>query len=79
MIIVKILTLTLIFYLVLNFSKLRRGIFSGRDLMLPFALGFAISIVDSFMRAAIAASVLAFVVLSTVCFGVLYFYAAAKK
>jgi hypothetical protein len=79
MIAVKVLSLTLIFYLILNYSKLRRGIFSGRDLMLPFALGFSISIVDSFMRAAIGASILVFVVLSAVCFGVLYFYNAAKR
>jgi hypothetical protein len=79
MLIFEILILTLIFYLVLNFSKLRKGIFEGRDLILPLSLGFAVSIVDNFIRTAFIASIFAFIVLFSVCFGVLYFIISPKK
>jgi hypothetical protein len=79
MLIFEILTLTLIFYLVLNFSKLRKGIFEGRDLILPFSLGFAVAIVDNFIRTAFIAAVFVFIALFSVCFGVLYFITSPKK
>ncbi len=75
----KILILTLVLFLILNFSKLRRGIFQWRDLILPFSLSFAASIVDTFIRTAFVISILAFILLFAVCFGILHFVAATKK
>jgi hypothetical protein len=79
MIFIEILVLTLIFYLVLNFSNLRQGIFDSRDLNLPLSLGFAVAIVDNFIRTAFIASIFAFIILFSVCFGVLYFITSPKK
>ncbi len=79
MFVLEILTLTLFFYLILNFSKLRRGIFSGRDLVFPFSLGIAVTIVDSFIKTAFIAAFFAFIVIFAVCFGVLYFITAPRK
>lgn len=75
----KILILTLVLFLIFNFSKLRQGIFKWRDLILPFSLSFAVSIVDTFIRAALVISVLAFILLFAVCFVLLYFVTAPKK
>jgi hypothetical protein len=79
MFVFEILTLTLFFYLILNFSKLRRGIFSGRDLVFPFSLAFAVTIVDSFIKSAFIAAFFAFIVIFAACFGVLYFITAPRK
>lgn len=79
MFIYKILGLTLILYLILNFSKLRQGFFSWRDFILPFSLSFAVSIVDTFLRVAFVTSLFAFIVLFAVCFGALYFISSPKK
>jgi len=75
----EILTLTLVFYLILNFSKLRKGIFSGRDLVFPFSLALAATIVDSFIKTAFIAAFFAFIVIFAACFGVLYFITAPRK
>jgi hypothetical protein len=75
----KVIVLTLVIYLVLNFSKLRRGQIAGRDLIAPFSLSLAASIVDSFIKAAFIIAFLAFIVIFAVCFGVLYFAASPRK
>lgn len=79
MFLLKVLVLTLILYLVLNLSKLRQGIVAGRDLILPFSLSLAVSIVDSFIRAAFIFALLAFIVIFAVCFGALHLVASPKK
>ncbi len=79
MFIYEILMLTVIIYLILNFSKVSRGIFKANDLILPFSLSFAVTIVDNFIRTAIAASFIAFIVLFAVCFGVLHYVTSLKK
>ncbi len=79
MFLLKILLLTLILYLVLNFAKLRQGHVVGRDLILPFSLSFAVTIVDSFIKVAFIIAFLAFIVIFMVCFGVLHLVASPKK
>jgi hypothetical protein len=79
MFVLEILTLTLFIYLILNFSKLRRGIFSGRDLVFPFSAALAGTIVDSFIKTAFIAALLAFIVIFAACFWVLYFITAPRK
>jgi hypothetical protein len=79
MYVLEILVLTLIFYLILNYSKIRQGIISGRDLVFPFSLAFAVIIVDSFLKTAFSIAFFAFVVIFAACFGVLYFITAPKK
>ncbi len=79
MFVLEILTLTLVIYLILNFSKLRKGIFSGRDLVFPFSLALAATIVDSFIKTAFIAAFFAFIVIFAACFGVLYFITAPRR
>jgi len=42
-------------------------------------LGFAITIVDSFIKTAFIVAFFAFIVIFAVCFGVLYFITAPRK
>jgi hypothetical protein len=79
MYILEILVLTLFFYLIWNFSKVRQRIFVGRDLVFPFSLAFAVTIVDSFIKAAFMFGFFIFLLLFAVCFGILYFLTAPKK
>ena len=79
MFVFEILSLTVFIYLILNFSKLRRGIFSGRDLVFPFSLAVAATVVDSFIKTAFIAAFFAFIVIFGACFWVLYFITAPRK
>jgi hypothetical protein len=79
MVFYNILFLTVIIYLILNFSKVCKGKFGIRDLILPFSLSFAVIIASDFLKTAIVASILAFVVLFAVCFGFLHYVASLKR
>ncbi len=75
----KILVLTLVLYLVLNFAKLKQGNFSAHDLILPFSLSLAVAIVDTLLKAAFVTSLFAFVALFVMCFGLLKLVTFYKK
>jgi hypothetical protein len=75
----EILTLTVFIYLIFNFSKLRKGIFLWRDLAFPFSLALAATIVDTFLKTAFIAALIAFIVIVAACYGVLYFITSPRK
>lgn len=71
MIFLKFVSYTIILYVILNFSKLRKKDFSFRDdsLILPVSLGLAITLVDSLLRVAFHYAAIFFVIIA----GISYF------
>jgi len=65
----------LIFYLVLNFSKIKqRKPFEVRSLIIPFSLSVALALVDSVLRVAFYYSFLLFILISGIVYGLLSFF-----
>ncbi|MFY9140286.1 MAG: hypothetical protein WBJ83_08860 [Thermacetogeniaceae bacterium] len=67
---VRLIILTAIFFLILNYSQLRSGNFKFQpgSLILPFSLSFALVIVDTFLRAAFFYALLIFIVVALLCY-----------
>ncbi len=67
---VRLIILTGIFFLILNYSQLRSGNFRFQpgSLVLPFSLSFALVIVDTFLRAAFFYALFIFIVVALLCY-----------
>ncbi|MGI6405103.1 MAG: hypothetical protein ACOX2E_01220 [Syntrophaceticus sp.] len=70
MFIIRIIVLTIIFFMVFNFSKVRSGKFEFnlQSLILPFSLSFALVLVDSFIRVAFFYAIIVFIVIASLCY-----------
>jgi hypothetical protein len=70
MLLLRLVILTVIFFLIFNFAQIRSGTFrfQPRSLVLPFSLSFALVIVDTFLRAAFFYALIVFVVIAILCY-----------
>ncbi len=75
---IRVVLFTVIFYIILNFSAIRRGAFKKGSLILPFSLGLAFTIIDSFMRFAFYYSLILFILISCISYGALTYIARRR-
>ncbi|MDD2555185.1 MAG: hypothetical protein PHN17_02410 [Syntrophaceticus sp.] len=62
--------MTIIFFLIFNFSRIRSGMFKFKAgfLILPFSLSFALVFVDIFARVAFFYAIILFIVIAALCY-----------
>lgn len=70
MFVIRIIILTIVFFLILNFSQIcsREFKFQARSLIFPFSLSFALVLVDSFLRVTFFYAFILFVVIASLCY-----------
>lgn len=77
----RILINTIILFLILNFSKIKQQkvFFNLRSFILPFSLGFAITFVDTILRVTFFYSVVIFILIASVLYGLLSFFTCTQR
>jgi len=75
MFIIRVVILTLLFFMVFNFQQIRSGrfTFDRGAFLLPFSLSFALVLVDTFLRAAFFYAIVIFIIVATLCYLLLRF------
>lgn len=70
MFVIRIVLLTLLFFIVLNFHQIRCGqfTFDSKAFLLPFSLSFALVLVDTFLRAAFFYALIIFIIVAALCY-----------
>lgn len=81
MFLIRLIVLTLVFFIILNFHQIRSGrfVFQGRSFLLPFSLGFALVMVDTFLRVAFFYAMVIFVLVAALCYFLLRLLERAGK
>lgn len=70
MFVIRMIILTIVFFLVFNFSQIRSREFKfqARSLVFPFSLSFALVVVDSFIRVAFFYAFILFIIIASLCY-----------
>ncbi len=70
MFVIRIIILTIVFFLIFNFSQIRsrKFQFQASSLILPFSLSFALVLVDSFIRVAFFYALVLFIIIASLCY-----------
>ncbi len=74
MLFLRTIILTIVFFLVFNFSEIRSKKYQlqTRSFILPFSLSFALVLVDSFIKTAFHYAVLLFIIIAILCYFLLH-------